>query len=317
MNNPMIEAMMSSPEFIESMIQTNPQLQQLMRDHPEARDAIRDPAFMRQQMEAMRNPRLMQEMMRNQDRQLSNIEAHPGGFNLLTSAFSGLTGPQETSDTSTEEVNRRFAEALGVSPRSENLQGPNEEALPNPWAPPNQQTGRFAPSSPQQNPMSFLNMFGNLPQPNIQPNTQRTPSTTGAATPAATPASIDFANLMGMRSPNATQTGSVPAQMPPDLNLLFQMMQNRQQPSLNPNVPAAPFTFPYNFSQMAPSNTQPVPTPSSQTATYVPSEESKNKYSKELKELKEMGFEQVDKNVRALLASAGDVQGAVEYLLRL
>lgn len=39
------------------------------------------------------------------------------------------------------------------------------------------------------------------------------------------------------------------------------------------------------------------------------------KYKDELKELDEMGFIDKNKNIKALLASAGNVQGAVIYLL--
>jgi ubiquilin len=55
----------------------------MMQANPEVAQMFNDPALLRQSLEMARNPRLMNEMMRNSDRQLSNIEAHPEGFNAL------------------------------------------------------------------------------------------------------------------------------------------------------------------------------------------------------------------------------------------
>ena len=43
----------------------------------------------------------MQEMMRNQDRALTNIEAVPGGFNQLSSMYKSMQGPGNGNDPST------------------------------------------------------------------------------------------------------------------------------------------------------------------------------------------------------------------------
>ncbi len=43
-----------------------------------------------QSIEAMRNPDLMREMMRNTDRAMSNIEAHPEGFNALRRMYQDV-----------------------------------------------------------------------------------------------------------------------------------------------------------------------------------------------------------------------------------
>merc|ERR1712159_727741 len=55
MNSPMMQSMLNNPELLRSIM--------------------------------MSNPAMMQEMMRNQDRAMANIESHPGGFNALRQVF--------------------------------------------------------------------------------------------------------------------------------------------------------------------------------------------------------------------------------------
>lgn len=44
-------------------------------------------------MELARNPAMMQEMMRNQDRALSNLESIPGGYNALRRMYTDIQEP--------------------------------------------------------------------------------------------------------------------------------------------------------------------------------------------------------------------------------
>lgn len=46
-----------------------------------------------QTMELARNPAMMQEMMRNQDRALSNLESIPGGYNALRRMYTDIQEP--------------------------------------------------------------------------------------------------------------------------------------------------------------------------------------------------------------------------------
>lgn len=83
MNSPAVQAMMNNPELMRNLIGANPQLQEVLDRNPELNHILNDPATLRQMMEAQRNPEVMREMMRNTDRAMSNIEAHPEGFNML------------------------------------------------------------------------------------------------------------------------------------------------------------------------------------------------------------------------------------------
>lgn len=44
-------------------------------------------------MELARNPAMMQEMMRNQDRALSNLESVPGGYSALRRMYTDIQEP--------------------------------------------------------------------------------------------------------------------------------------------------------------------------------------------------------------------------------
>lgn len=48
-------------------------------------------------MELARNPAMMQEMMRNQDRALSNLESVPGGYNALRRMYTDIQEPMLTA----------------------------------------------------------------------------------------------------------------------------------------------------------------------------------------------------------------------------
>jgi len=93
MNNPMVEAMMSSPEMMQMMLQMNPQLQQLCEQNPEIRRILEDPETLQQSMRAMRNPQLMREMMRNADRGMAQLNTIPGGEDALRRLHTEMIDP--------------------------------------------------------------------------------------------------------------------------------------------------------------------------------------------------------------------------------
>jgi len=59
-------------------------MQGVLERNPEIGHVLNNPQLMRQAMEIARNPALMQEMMRNQDVALRNIESLPGSLNFLS-----------------------------------------------------------------------------------------------------------------------------------------------------------------------------------------------------------------------------------------
>lgn len=138
-NNPMLQAMLNNPEMMRLMLESDPRIKEAMERQPELRQMLSDPSFLRQSLEIASNPAALQELQRNQDRALLNIENLPGGFQALSSLHNSLESLHRprNENPSTDEANRRFAERLGVSPTTtDSSAGPNAAALPNPWAAP-------------------------------------------------------------------------------------------------------------------------------------------------------------------------------------
>ncbi|XP_007441317.1 ubiquilin-4, partial [Python bivittatus] len=136
MENPLVQSMMSNPDFMRQMIMANPQMQQLMERNPEITHMLNNPELMRQTMELARNPAMMQEMMRNQDRALSNLESVPGGYNALRRMYTDIQEPM-FSAAREQFGNNPFSALAGSSdtPNSQPLRTENREPLPNPWNP--------------------------------------------------------------------------------------------------------------------------------------------------------------------------------------
>ena len=78
MDSPLTQSLMSNPEIVRSLIQANPQMRQLIERNPEIGHMLNNPDILRQTMEIARNPAMFQELMRNQDRAMSNLESLPG-----------------------------------------------------------------------------------------------------------------------------------------------------------------------------------------------------------------------------------------------
>ncbi|TSK20118.1 Ubiquilin-4 [Bagarius yarrelli] len=137
MENPLVQNMMSNPDLMRQMIMANPQMQQLMERNPEISHMLNNPELMRQTMELARNPAMMQEMMRNQDRALSNLESIPGGYNALRRMYTDIQEPMFSA--AREQFGNNPFSALGGNADNSGAQPSrteNREPLPNPWGPP-------------------------------------------------------------------------------------------------------------------------------------------------------------------------------------
>lgn len=108
MDNPLVQSLMSNPDYIRQIMTSNPQMQQLLevndersfptlctksfylQRHPEINHVMNNPELLRQTMEIARNPAMFQELMRSQDRALSNLESIPGGYNALQRMYRDI-----------------------------------------------------------------------------------------------------------------------------------------------------------------------------------------------------------------------------------
>ncbi|KAM9625420.1 ubiquilin-4 isoform 2-T2 [Morphnus guianensis] len=206
MENPLVQNMMSNPDLMRQMIMANPQMQQLMERNPEISHMLNNPELMRQTMELARNPAMMQEMMRNQDRALSNLESIPGGYNALRRMYTDIQEPM-FSAAREQFGNNPFSSLTGNSDSSSSqpLRTENREPLPNPWSP-------TPPASQSQAPSSE--------------------GSTGSATTQSTPT---VSNPFGL---NAAGIGAGMFNSPEMQGLLQQISEN---PQLMQNMISAPY----------------------------------------------------------------------------
>lgn len=171
--NPLVQNMMSDPNSMRSLIMSNPQMQDLIERNPEINHMLNNPELLRQTMEVARNPSMLQELMRTQDRALSNLESIPGGYNALQRMYRDIQEPM--LNAATQPFSRNPYESSGDS----NTDGTNpqqgqenREPLPNPWSTTNggsnptsprpaTQTGTLPPNTPTMTGGQGGSLFGN------------------------------------------------------------------------------------------------------------------------------------------------------------
>jgi len=93
MNSPIMQNMLNNPETMRNLMSSNPALNELMERNPQIRHVLDDPELMRRTMQMMRDPSSMQNMMRQNDLAMSQIENLPGGFNALRRMYEDVQEP--------------------------------------------------------------------------------------------------------------------------------------------------------------------------------------------------------------------------------
>ncbi|XP_004590027.2 ubiquilin-3 [Ochotona princeps] len=132
--DPFIQGLLSNTGLVRQLVLDNPHMQQLIQQNPEIGHILNNPEIMRQTLEFLRNPAMMQEMMRSQDRALSNLESIPGGYNVLRTMYTDIMDPmlnavQEQFGGNPFATSTTNATATSSQPsRTENC-----DPLPNPW----------------------------------------------------------------------------------------------------------------------------------------------------------------------------------------
>ncbi|KAK3828343.1 MAG: hypothetical protein J3Q66DRAFT_11970 [Benniella sp.] len=392
LENPAIRDMMSNPEMVRRMMMANPHTREVMENNPEVAQMLNDPSFLRQSLDMARNPKLMKQALRNNDRALSNLEMVPGGFNHLRRMYHSVQEPMEASrsvpDPSTDDLNEQFAARLNADTRPHAGQL-NTTALPNPWAPPprpQHTPSRFPlfpgmPGLSANSPGSIGSGFNPFASPFANSEGHGTSTGSGTGTQqgnnnSSSNSSNNNANalnsplgaLLGQRmgglgggpqpSPFGFPMGEAfpPMGNNPEMfqqvlqfnQMMRQMQQQQQPPSHHPmaggfpafanmfrGVPLVPETSRSSIiDTVNPSNiiinptsgngttsatTSDTSAASANSETSVASESSiqslEQRYESQLASLRDMGFRDDSRNMRALLASGGDVSSAIEYLL--
>lgn len=136
MRHPFVQNLFGDTEQVRQMIMSLPQMQQLAEQNPEINHILNNSDFLREMIDIATSPAVMDEIIRNHDRALSNLESIPGGYNALQQLYNDIEAPMLNAVQS-QFQNNPFAPTENkpstgtVSPvtRTE-----NREPLPNPWA---------------------------------------------------------------------------------------------------------------------------------------------------------------------------------------
>merc|ERR1712176_740006 len=95
MDNPMMKQMFNNPEILQNIFSSSPALQELLKKNPQLRHVLKDLSLMKHAMRAASNPEYYNEMLKNNDRALRNIESIPGGFSALSRLYNQIQKPME------------------------------------------------------------------------------------------------------------------------------------------------------------------------------------------------------------------------------
>ncbi|XP_018325597.1 ubiquilin-1 isoform X2 [Agrilus planipennis] len=137
LDNPLVQRLMSDPENMRTLVTSNPQMRELIDRNPEINHMLNNPELLRQTMELARNPSMLQELMRNHDRAISNLESIPGGYSTLQRMYRDIQEPM--LNAATEQFSRNPFSGLVDNSDSGSGTNPqqgteNRDPLPNPWS---------------------------------------------------------------------------------------------------------------------------------------------------------------------------------------
>ncbi|PNF28124.1 Ubiquilin-1 [Cryptotermes secundus] len=163
LDNPLVQRLMNDPENMRNLITSNPQMQELMERNPEISHMLNNPDLLRQTMELARNPSMLQELMRNHDRAISNLESIPGGYNALQRMYRDIQEPMLSA--ASEQFGRNPFAGLVESGSNADGTNPqqgqeNRDPLPNPWSAAGGETGGTGGRSASTRPSGLLNSPG-------------------------------------------------------------------------------------------------------------------------------------------------------------
>ena len=237
-NSPMVQNVLSNPDILRSLFADNPQFQQVIQNNPELAHILNDPDIIRQSMEMMRNPSMFQEMMRNHDQAIRNLQGIPGGEAALQRLYEDVQEPLLNSATSSLSSNPYAATATANSNSTNNSSsndgaqlssGVNNQALPNPWGNIARQPATNPENNGQQTPAG--GQFGSIMNaPGMQSLFRQITSNPNVMQNLVTPEAIQQMNNIMAQNPALMQqvVGSMS-----NLNTSPAMMQQVQN-----NMPA-------------------------------------------------------------------------------
>ncbi|NWH54283.1 UBQL1 protein, partial [Fregata magnificens] len=132
-----VQNILDNADLVRDLIMSNPQMQQLAEENPEIGQILTNPHTIREILEASSSPAVMQEMMRNHDVAMNNLESIPGGYRALEQLYREIEEP--ILDAVQAQLGNNPFASLDSNPPLSGARLPahteNRRPLPNPWAP--------------------------------------------------------------------------------------------------------------------------------------------------------------------------------------
>lgn len=313
LDNPMITSLLSDPNVINEIFQTNPQMRAIMENNPEIASIMRDPNNLRQAMDMFRNPAAMQEMTRNHDRALRNLESMPGGFNHLARMHQDVIAPMEEAGA----ANNPFASLTGANNRTAATEGNNSANNANSNAENTNEPGAEGNNANRnsQNPFQIPGMSQGL---------QDAMRTHIASNPDL------MRNLlttqMGAEAANDPRIGTVASEMLGNPAVMAAMAKPEVQQAMvkiqegmaviNTEAPelARAMGIPSTMGNLRNFGMPGMPASTMNANPSVPTRSPEDTYRVQLEQLNAMGFNNRQLNIRALQLNRGQVEAAVNWL---
>ncbi|KFQ99470.1 Ubiquilin-1, partial [Nipponia nippon] len=136
MQSTFVQNILDNADLVRDLIMSNPQIQQLAEENPEIGQILTDPHAIREILEASSSPAIMQEMIRNHDVAMNNLESIPGGYRALEQLYREIEEP--ILDAVQAQLGNNPFASLDSSPPLSGARLPahteNRSPLPNPWA---------------------------------------------------------------------------------------------------------------------------------------------------------------------------------------
>ncbi|KAL3280373.1 hypothetical protein HHI36_017862 [Cryptolaemus montrouzieri] len=129
--SPLLGPILLDENTVRMILTQIPQIQALVESNPEFNQILNNPELIRQTINMASNPSLMQEIMRQQDRAMSNIESLPGGSQLLEQMFRNVQEPMMNAVDETLRPNQFLPRGNSSTVQQQGTE--NRNALPNPW----------------------------------------------------------------------------------------------------------------------------------------------------------------------------------------
>ncbi|KAI5696364.1 hypothetical protein M8J75_012024 [Diaphorina citri] len=257
LDNPLVQGMLNDPNSMRNLIMSNPQMQDLIERNPEINHMLNNPELLRQTMEMARNPSMLQELMRTQDRALSNLESIPGGYSALQRMYRDIQEPMLNAATQQFSRNPYESNSSGGNPDAANPQQgqENRDPLPNPWnpgsnpsspRPGNTTTGTLPANTPTMTTGQGGSLFGNagmqsmmqqmMANPQLMQNMMQAPYMQSML--QAMSADPSIAQRVIGTNPLLQNSPELQAQMQQMLPQFLQQMQNPEIQSMMANPEA-------------------------------------------------------------------------------